>query len=88
MTSLTPLELEVAGLMVESLNLECEPESIDPDAALYGEGLRLDSIDLLELSVVISRKYGFQIKSDDPDITPIFSSLRGLASTIEQRRTQ
>ena len=88
MTSLTPMELEVAALMVESLRLEREPESIDPEAALYREDLCLDSIDFLELSVIITMKYGFQIKFADPDITSIFSSLRGLACAIEQRRTQ
>jgi acyl carrier protein len=87
MTPLSPLELNVAGLMVESLNLEHDPASIDPEAPLYREGLGLDSIDLLELSVVIAKKYGFQIKSDDPDITAIFSSLRALAETVEKRRT-
>ncbi|CAL1240026.1 phosphopantetheine-binding protein [Candidatus Methylocalor cossyra] len=85
---LTPLELEVARLVVESLNLEQAPTDLDPETPLYREGLGLDSIDLLELSVVISKRYGFQLKSDDPDIATIFSSLRALASTIEKRRTK
>lgn len=87
MPSLNPLELELARLMADSLNLETPAESIDPAAPLYREGLGLDSIDLLELSVVVSKKYGFQIKSDDPDITRIFSSLGALAETVAARRT-
>ena len=87
MTPLNAIELELAGLMVESLNLEMEPGSIDPEAPLYREGLGLDSIDLLELSVVISKRYGFQLKSDDPDITRIFSSLKALAESVAARRT-
>jgi acyl carrier protein len=80
-------EAELARLIVDSLNLETEPEAIDPAALLYREGLGLDSIDLLELSVVISKRYGFQLKSDDPEITRIFSSLAALAEAVAARRT-
>ncbi len=83
----TPIEKELAELMVGALNLDADPETIEPDAPLYLEGLGLDSIDLLELSVVISKKYGFQIKSDDPDIESIFLSLKHLAATVAQRKT-
>ena len=83
----TPGEAELARLIVDSLNLETEPEAIDPGAPLYREGLGLDSIDLLELSVVISKRYGFQLKSDDPEITHIFSSLAALAEAVAARRT-
>jgi acyl carrier protein len=81
------LENELAQLLVDSLNLEMAASDIDPQAPLYQEGLGLDSIDLLELSVVISRQYGFQIKSDDPDITHLFSSLSALAAGVATRRT-
>lgn len=87
MTLNPSLRMEIATLLVSSLNLEVAPSDIDPLAPLYQEGLGLDSIDLLELSVVISKRYGFQIKSDDPDITRIFSSLHSLAETVESRRT-
>jgi acyl carrier protein len=83
---MTELELEIAHLLVDSLNLEQDPQTIDPQVPLYQEGLGLDSIDLLELSVVIGKQYGFQIKSDDPDITHIFSTLAALTETIEKRR--
>jgi acyl carrier protein len=86
-TDMNALENELAQLLVDSLNLEMAASDIDPQAPLYQEGLGLDSIDLLELSVVISRQYGFQIKSDDPDVTHLFSSLSALAEGVAARRT-
>lgn len=87
MSTKTDLELEIATLLVESLNLEVLPDQIEPEAPLYQEGLGLDSIDLLEISVILSKRYGVQIKSDDPEITRIFTSLRSLSSTVLERRT-
>jgi acyl carrier protein len=84
-TSLLP---EVGTLLVESLNLEIAPDAIDPDAPLYGEGLGLDSIDILELALVVSKRYGFQLRSGDEDNLRIFSSLRSLAGHIATHRTQ
>ncbi|PZN81151.1 MAG: acyl carrier protein [Candidatus Methylumidiphilus alinenensis] len=81
-------EHEVAELITQSLNLDTDPNAIDPAQPLYREGLGLDSIDLLELSLVISKKYGFQIKSDDPENVSVFSSLGDLARTIKNRRTK
>ncbi|MFO1418904.1 MAG: phosphopantetheine-binding protein [Methylotetracoccus sp.] len=86
MKSLTELELEVARMIVSVLNLDVAAESVDPEAALYGQGLGLDSIDMLELAVAIKKRYGFQIRSDDPETVQTFSSLRSLAMTIERRR--
>lgn len=85
---LTPLQLEIASLIVESLNLEQTATELDPKAPLYQEGLGLDSIDLLELSVILSKTYGFQIKSDDPDMTQIFASLESLTNTVDRRRSR
>ena len=77
-------ELEVAHLIIETLNIEdLDASDINPDEPLFREGLGLDSIDALELSLAISKKYGFQIRSDDDDNTRIFSSLRNLAEHIE-----
>ena len=84
---MSPLELELARLIVATLGLEVDAESIDPTAPLYGEGLGLDSIDMLELSVAIKKSYGFQIRSEDPDTVRTFASLRNLAETVEQRRS-
>lgn len=79
-------EKELAQLIVTSLNLEIAADNIEPEAPLYGEGLGLDSIDILELSLAISKTYGVQIKSDDADNNRIFSSLRSLNQHIQQRR--
>lgn len=77
-------EKELAQLIVTSLNLEVAADDIDPDAPLYGEGLGLDSIDILELSLAISKTYGVQLKSDDADNAKVFSSLRSLNEHIQQ----
>jgi len=79
-------EKELAQLIVTSLNLEVSAGDIEPDAPLYGEGLGLDSIDILELSLAISKTYGVQLKSDDADNDVIFSSLRNLNRHIQQHR--
>ncbi len=82
----TELQREVAALLVESLNLEVTPESIDPQAPLYGEGLGLDSIDILEVALVVSQRYGFQLRSDDQDNVRIFTSLASLSDHIAANR--
>lgn len=89
MPAQTPLEQEVAQLIVDTLNLEdIEPGSIKPESPLFNGGLGLDSIDALELSLGISIKYGFQIKSDDSNNTQIFSSLRSMSQHIEEQRNK
>lgn len=88
--TLTPtdaLQHEVATLMVQSLNLDMDAGNIDAAAPLYGDGLGLDSIDILELALVVSKQYGFQLRSDDSDNTRIFSSLQALTAHIAQHRT-
>jgi acyl carrier protein len=82
----TDLQREVATLLVEALNLETAPEAIDPQAPLYGEGLGLDSIDILEVALVVSQRYGFQLRSDDEDNVRIFASLASLAEHIGAHR--
>ena len=79
---------EVAALIVEALNLDVSPEEIQPDDPLYGEGLGLDSIDMLEISLVISKQYGFQLKSDNDNNVQIFGSLRSLSEHIAGQRTK
>ena len=81
-------EKELAQLIVTSLNLEVSADDIEPEAPLYGEGLGLDSIDILELSLAISKTYGVQLKSDDSDNNKIFSSLRSLNQHIQQHRAK
>ena len=82
------LEQEVATLIVQTLKLSADPSAIQPEAALFGDGLGLDSIDALELSLAIAQTYGYQVKSSDPEIKIMFSSLRALARAIEKNRTK
>ena len=81
------LESELAQLLVEALNLETAAAQIDPEAPLYGDGLGLDSIDILEVALEVSRKYGFQLRSDDERNQQIFTSLRTLATHVAQNRS-
>ncbi|PKO35425.1 MAG: acyl carrier protein [Betaproteobacteria bacterium HGW-Betaproteobacteria-7] len=79
---------EVAELIVSALNLEVAAGEIEADAPLFGDGLGLDSIDVLEIALVISKRYGFQLRSDNEDNLRIFSSLRALATHIAGQRTK
>lgn len=85
-TSQTPFEAELAALIAGAVNLESPPSEIDPEARLFNEGLGLDSIDLLEIALVVSQRYGVELRSDDPDNARIFASLRNLGAHIQQRR--
>ena len=82
------LEQDIATLIVQTLKLKVEPATIQPEAPLFGDGLGLDSIDALELSLAISQTYGYQLKSNDPEIKAIFSSLRALSNAIEKNRSK
>ena len=87
MSDQTAAERELAELLVESLNLEdVDPAGIDPEAPLFNTGLGLDSIDALELSLAISKKYGLQLRSDNEDNRKIFASLRALSDYVQQHR--
>ena len=82
------LQRELANLFVQALNLEVAPEEIDPDAPLYGEGLGLDSIDILEVALIVSKQYGIQLRADSQENQQIFRSLRHLAEYIAVQRTK
>jgi acyl carrier protein len=84
----TTLTSEVAGLIVEALNLEIAPADIAPDQPLYGEGLGLDSIDILEIALVVSKRYGVQLRADSEDNERIFGSLRQLVDYVTVHRTK
>ncbi len=88
MSPQTDAERDLAELLVESLNLDDIPAaSIDPEAPLFNTGLGLDSIDALELSLAISKRYGFQLRSDNDENRSIFASLRSLAAHVQQHKT-
>lgn len=82
------LERELAQLFVDALNLEIKAEEIDPQASLFGDGLGLDSIDILEVALEVSHRYGFQLRSDDENNHQIFQSLRSLAAHVAKQRTK
>ena len=86
--STADLQREVAELMIECLNLEVTADQITPDAALYGDGLGLDSIDVLEVALVVSKRYGLQLRADDADSQHIFSSLRCLTDYIAAQKAR
>ncbi|HJU06981.1 MAG TPA: phosphopantetheine-binding protein [Rhodanobacteraceae bacterium] len=87
MAEQTAAEHELAELIVSNLNLDgVSAGQIDPEAPLFGGSLGLDSIDALELALAVSKRYGFQLRSDNPDNRRIFGSLRALAQHIEQHR--
>ena len=81
-------EAELAELIISAVNLEgVTPADVDPEAPLFGAGLGLDSIDALELALEISKRYGFQLRSDDEENRRIFASLRSLSDYIQKNRT-
>lgn len=82
------LSRELAGLIVEALNLEVAAADINADKPLYGEGLGLDSIDILEIALVVSKQYGVQLRADGEDNERIFGSLRQLAEYVNLHRTK
>ena len=87
MSPQTDAERELAALLVESLNLEdVAAGDIDPEAPLFNTGLGLDSIDALELSLAISKRYGVQLRSDNDGNRSIFASLRALAAHVQQHK--
>ncbi|MBL8666085.1 MAG: acyl carrier protein [Rhodospirillales bacterium] len=87
--NLSPLQLEVARLLVTALDLKgVAAGEIDPDAPLFGAGLGLDSLDALELALAVSKTYGFQLRSDDANNLNIFASLRSLSRHIETHRVR
>jgi acyl carrier protein len=87
-TAQTADESKLAALIVEALNLELTPQEVDPGAPLYRDGLGLDSIDILEIALVISKTYGVQLKADDADNVRIFGSLRSLNEHLQQHCTK
>jgi acyl carrier protein len=87
-SALTAAELELCEIIVKTLNLEMAASEVDPMGAIYGEGLGLDSIDILEISLVISKHYGFQLKSDDQNNKTIYQTVRSLCAHVQANRTK
>lgn len=79
-------ELALAQLIVQTLNLEVAAAEIDAQAPLFGEGLGLDSIDMLEIALAVSQTYGVKLRADDANNDEIFRSLASLSQYIQQHR--
>ena len=74
--------------VIDALNLEdLTPEDIDVDAPLFGEGLGLDSIDALELIMILEKEYGIKLQSPAQG-KEIFKSIRTMAEFIQANRTK
>lgn len=82
----TAAETDLATLIVSTLNLDMAATEIDPETSLYGEGLGLDSIDMLEISLVVAQRYGVKLRADDENNQSIFKSLRSLSAHIQASR--
>lgn len=78
---------ELAVLVVEALHLEdTDPQQVDLAASLFDDGLGLDSLDMLEISLVIQQRYGVKLKAGDPANEAIFASLQSLADHLSAAR--
>lgn len=86
--AMTAEERKLADLIVTALNLDVPVAEIDPEGPLYGDGLGLDSIDVLEIALAISKAYGIKLRSDDDNNRKIFASLRSLSQHIQRHRTK
>lgn len=80
---------ELAHLLVEGLHLEgVNPGEVDLTAPLFEGGLDLDSLDLLEISLIIQQRFGVKLMADDPNNEAIFASLESLAAHIRSAQAQ
>ena len=83
------LVAELKTLLIEGLHLEdVSAEEIIANEPLFGEGLGLDSIDALEIAVLLDRKYGVKITSEDDRNQEIFASLNSLTEFVAENRTK
>jgi acyl carrier protein len=87
--NMTELESDIARMIVGELDItEIALEDITSTTPLYGEGFGLDSIDILEIALLLSKKYGFELRSDNPDNEKIYASLGSLTAYVAAHRTR
>lgn len=80
------LELELKQEIIKVLNLEdMTPDDIETDAPLFGEGLGLDSIDVLEIIVLLEKKYGIKL-ANPAEGKGIFKSIATIADYVSKNR--
>lgn len=85
---MTPRQREIAEMIIEAVNLEdTQVEDIDPQAPIFNEGLGLDSIDALEISLELNKRYGLKVKSSDENVSEIFSSVASMAEYVDTHQT-
>ena len=83
------LHAELKKLIVETLALEdTTPDEIETDAPLFGEGLGLDSIDALEIAMVLEERYGVTLDDDPESNQRIFESIRSLTAFVAESRVR
>ena len=81
--------LELKELIISELNLEdVAPGDINDDEPLFGDGLGLDSVDALELGLLVQKKYGIVLNSKTQNLKQIFSSVASLAQYIAENRSK
>ncbi|WP_028485280.1 phosphopantetheine-binding protein [Hydrogenovibrio halophilus] len=86
---MTPLQSELAQMIIDAVNLEdVTLEEIDPNAAIFNDGLGLDSIDALEISLELNKRYGIKIKAGDKNVGDVFASIASLADYVDAHRSQ
>ena len=87
MSNQTPAEAALAELLVDVLNLEDnEPDDINPEEPLFGDGLGLDSIDALEIALAIAQEHGVEMKAEDESTKEAFATLRSLSAFVEANK--
>lgn len=83
------LEHEIKELIIATLSLEdIQADDIDAEAALFNEGLGLDSIDALELGLALQKRYGLSLSAESQETRQHFASVRALAAFVAAQRTQ
>ena len=84
---MTPFEVELRDKLINQLNLEIDAEEIESETYLFGQGLELDSIDAIEIEVMVKAEYGIDILQSERNQST-FGTLATLAAFIEHNRNR
>lgn len=77
---------ELRRLLIDALHLDREPDELDPDTALFGTGLSLDSIDALELVVALEEALGRRLVARGEAVPAVLRTLNTLADRVLEER--
>lgn len=84
---MTPEQKEIAEMIIEAVNLEdISADEIDANEPIFNDGLGLDSIDALEISLELNKRYGIKIKSGDQNVSDIFASIAALSDFVQAHK--